>query len=151
MPHLLFCARGYLNYWAYNLINTFSRRRPVPLGSNYFLTTTSQRNETELLQEEVELGEELWLERCFSAHYNITDLLACNNHSSEENEWYKPLKSLIWDMMSVYPDNRPFAEEVLPRVQCDESVEGNKKEQETRKNVDNEENEAVGEDGAEEA
>lgn len=75
-----------------------------------------------------------------------------------ENERYKPLKSLISDMMSVNPDDCPSAEEVLPWVQdlsllfeCDESVEGNKDEQETRKNVDKEEIESVGEDGAEEA
>ncbi|KAL9379787.1 hypothetical protein Peur_028269 [Populus x canadensis] len=36
-------------------------------------------------------------------------------------------------------------------VRCNESVEGNKEEQETRKNVDKEEIETVGEDGAEEA
>lgn len=68
-----------------------------------------------------------------------------------ENERYKPLKSLISDMMSVNPDDCPSAEEVLPWVQCDESVEGNKDEQETGKNVDKEEIESVGEDGAEEA
>uniref|UniRef100_U7DWX0 Protein kinase domain-containing protein n=1 Tax=Populus trichocarpa TaxID=3694 RepID=U7DWX0_POPTR len=35
-----------------------------------------------------------------------------------ENERNKPLKSLISDMLSINPDDRPSAEEVLPRVQA---------------------------------
>ncbi|KAH8489986.1 hypothetical protein H0E87_022487 [Populus deltoides] len=78
---------------------------------------------------------------------------------------YRPLKSLLSDMLSENPDDRPSAEEVLPRVlekfvwQPDESVQGKEeltdgkvdKELETGEKVDKEERtEAVGEDGAEE-
>ncbi|KAG6751091.1 hypothetical protein POTOM_045608 [Populus tomentosa] len=34
-----------------------------------------------------------------------------------ENESYRPLKSLLSDMLSENPDDRPSAKEVLPRVQ----------------------------------
>ncbi|XP_011001101.1 PREDICTED: probable serine/threonine-protein kinase GCN2 [Populus euphratica] len=83
-----------------------------------------------------------------------------------ENERYRPLKSLLSDMLSESPDDRPSAEEVLPRVldlsplfEHDEPVQGKEeqtdgkvdKELETGEKVDKEERtEAVGEDGAEE-
>lgn len=82
-----------------------------------------------------------------------------------ENESYRPLKSLLSDMLSENPDDRPSAEEVLPRVldlsslfEHDESVQrkeeqtdGKVNKEETGEKVDKEERtEAVGEDGAEE-
>ncbi|KAJ6878423.1 serine/threonine-protein kinase GCN2 [Populus alba x Populus x berolinensis] len=83
-----------------------------------------------------------------------------------KNESYRPLKSLLSDMLAENPDDRPSAEEVLPRVQDlsplfehNEAVQGKEermdgkvdKELETGEKVDKEERtEAVGEDGAEE-
>ncbi|KAG6792274.1 hypothetical protein POTOM_001418 [Populus tomentosa] len=70
-----------------------------------------------------------------------------------ENKSYKPLKSLLSNMLSENPDNRSSAEEVLPRVQ-DLSplfkMDGRVNKEEIDEKVDKKERtEAVGEDGGE--
>ncbi|KAG6751087.1 hypothetical protein POTOM_045604 [Populus tomentosa] len=49
--------------------------------------------------------------------YSLDKLKRIEFPDAWENESYRPLKSLLSDMLSENPDDRPSTEEVLPRVQ----------------------------------